>query len=237
MSGASLLMRSMTPGCVAPGAAAAAGGLTIGFRWGGVLRVAAAATTSNGVSVPNAFVRIAPDNSVTVIIKHVEMGQGTYTGLATILAEELDADWPQVRAESALADARLYNNLLLGTKQAGGSTAVANSWDQLRQVGATARAILVAAAAADWRVPVSEITVERGVVKHSPSGRRATFGALAGKAAAQPIPVATDGVKPKEPNNYRLIGQRLPRLDTAGKTDGTARIRTLPIGTTQLKGV
>jgi isoquinoline 1-oxidoreductase beta subunit len=235
MTGASLLMRPMAPGCVAP--RAAPGGLTIGFRWGGVPRLAGAATGNDGVFVPNAFVRIAPDNTVTVIVKHVEMGPGTDTGLATILAEELDADWVQVHAESAQTDGKLYNNLLFGTMRVTGSTAVANSWDQLRQVGATARAILVAAAAADWRVPASEITVERGVVKHSPSGRRATFGALAGKAAAQPIPVATDGVKPKEPNNYRLIGQRLPRLDTAGKTDGTARIRTLPIGTTQLKGI
>ena len=113
---------------------------------------------------------------------------------------------------------------------------MANSWDQLRQVGAIARAMLVAAAAADWRVPASEIIVERVVVKHAPSGRRATFGALAGKAGAQPIPAATDaGVKPKEPRSCRLIGQRLVWLDTPVKTDSTARIRTLPIDA-QLKG-
>ena len=97
---------------------------------------------------PNAFLRIAPDNSVTVIAKHLEMGQGTYTGLATIVAEELDADWAQIRVESAPADASKYANLAFGTMQGtGGSSAMANSWMQLRKAGATARAMLVAAAA------------------------------------------------------------------------------------------
>ncbi|HEX7969195.1 MAG TPA: molybdopterin cofactor-binding domain-containing protein, partial [Stellaceae bacterium] len=201
------------------GAAAATAGLTIGFHWSGVPRVAAAG--SDGVLAPNAFVRIAPDNTVTVIIKHLEMGQGTYTGLATIVAEELDADWAQVRAESAPADASRYNNLRFGKVQGtGGSTAVANSWDQLRQAGATARAMLVAAAAADWNVPPAEITVERGVVKHAASGRSATFGALAGKAAAQPVPA---NVTVKDPKDFRLIGHRVPRLDTPAKTNGTAQ--------------
>jgi len=199
-------------------AAAATAGLTIGFHWAGSSR---AATAANDVLAPNAFVRLAPDNTVTVIIKHVEMGQGTYTGLATIVAEELDADWSQVRAESAPADATLYNNLLFGQVQGtGGSTAVANSWDQLRHAGATARAMLVAAAAADWNVPVSEITVERGVLKHAVSGKSANFGALAGKAAAQRVPAS---VTVKDPKDFRLIGQYVPRLDTPAKTDGTAR--------------
>src|SRR5438105_2117997 len=107
---------------------------------------------------PNAFLRIAEDNSVTVISKHLEMGQGTYTGLATILAEELDADWSQVRIESAPADAKRYNNLSWGPAQGtGGSTAVGNSWEQLRKAGASARAMLVAAAAQQWKVPPAEI--------------------------------------------------------------------------------
>ena len=200
------------------GAAAATAGLTIGFHWAGSPRPA---TAANDVLVPNAFVRIAPDNTVTVIIKHVEMGQGTYTGLATIVAEELDADWSQVRAESAPADATRYNNLLFGQVQGtGGSTAIANSWDQLRQAGATARAMLVAAAAADWNVPASEITVERGVLKHAVSGKSANFGALASKAAAQPVPAS---VTIKDPKDFRLIGQYVPRLDTPAKTNGTAQ--------------
>jgi isoquinoline 1-oxidoreductase beta subunit len=200
------------------GAAAATAGLTIGFHWGGNSRAAAA---TGDVLAPNAFVRVAPDNTVTVIVKHLEMGQGTYTGLATIVAEELDADWSQVRAESAPADASRYNNLAFGQIQGtGGSSAVANSWDQLRHAGATARAMLVAAAAADWNVPASGITVERGLVTHAASGRRATFGALAAKAAAQPVP---DKVSLKDPRDFRLIGHYVPRLDTPEKTDGTAQ--------------
>ena len=198
--------------------AAATAGLTIGFHWTGLPRPAAAA---DDVLAPNAFVRVAPDNSVTVIIKHVELGQGTYTGLATIVAEELDADWSQVRAESAPADATRYNNLLLGPIQGtGGSTAVANSWDQLRTAGATARAMLVAAAANEWNVPASAIKVDRGVVRHAASGRSANFGALAGKAAALPVPA---NISLKNPSDFRLIGQYVPRLDTPAKTNGSAQ--------------
>jgi isoquinoline 1-oxidoreductase beta subunit len=208
------------------GAAAATAGLTIGFHWAGSSRALAA---TGDVLAPNAFVRVAPDNTVTVIIKHLEMGQGTYTGLATIVAEELDADWAQVRAETAPADASRYNNLAFGQIQGtGGSSAVANSWEQLRQAGATARAMLVAAAAADWNVPASEITVERGVVRHAGSGRSANFGALAAKAAALPVPA---NVRLKDPRDFRLIGHTVPRLDTMAKTDGTAQFAldvTLP---------
>ena len=103
---------------------------------------------------PNAFVRIGEDNTVTVIAKHLEMGQGTYTGLATLVAEELDAAWPQIKVEGAPADAKRYNNLLWGPMQGtGGSTAMANSFEQMRRAGAAARFMLVAAAAADWSVP------------------------------------------------------------------------------------
>ena len=109
--------------------------------------------TQNAFS-PNAFVRIGSDNSVTVIVKHLEMGQGTYTGLPTLVAEELDADWSQIRVEGAPADASRYNNLFWGQAQGtGGSTALANSYEQLRKAGATARAMLVAAAAQKWGVP------------------------------------------------------------------------------------
>jgi isoquinoline 1-oxidoreductase subunit beta len=200
------------------GAAAATAGLTIGFHWAGHSRAIAA---TSDVLAPNAFVRVAPDNTVTVMIKHVEMGQGIYTGLSTIVAEELDADWSQVRAEAAPADASRYANLAFGPIQGtGGSTAIANSWDQLRQAGATARAMLVAAAAADWHVPASEVSVERGVVKHAGSGRSATFGALAAKAAALPVPA---GVSLKDPRDFRLIGHYVPRLDSEAKTNGTAQ--------------
>src|SRR5215469_12088386 len=148
--------------------AATAAGLTIGFHWSGPLGRAFADTAKD--FTPNAFLRIAPDNTVTVIAKHLEMGQGTYTGLATIVADELDADWGQIRVESAPADAKLYNNLAFGTIQGtGGSSAIANSWMQLRQAGAAARAMLVAAAAAEWNVPAAEIVVNRGVLSHAAS--------------------------------------------------------------------
>jgi isoquinoline 1-oxidoreductase beta subunit len=164
---------------------------------------------------------VAPDNSVTVLAKHLEMGQGSYTGLATIVAEELDADWAQIRVESAPADAKLYNNLAFGAIQGtGGSTAIANSWMQLRQAGAAARAMLVAAAAADWNVPAAEIVVDRGVLRHPASQRQANFGELAGKAAAHPLPAK---VALKDAKDFKLIGQKLPRVDVPAKSNGTAQ--------------
>jgi isoquinoline 1-oxidoreductase beta subunit len=169
---------------------------------------------------PNAFVRIGADNTVTVISKHIEMGQGTYTGLATIVAEELDAAWPQVRVEGAPADASRYNNLFWGpTQGTGGSTAIANSWEQLRKAGASARAMLVAAAAKQWKVPPGEVSVSDGVVMHARSKRQASFGQLAKAAAREPVP--TD-VQLKDPRDFKLIGKRAPRRDSADKTDGKA---------------
>jgi isoquinoline 1-oxidoreductase beta subunit len=171
---------------------------------------------------PNAFLRVAPDSTVTVISKHTEMGQGPFTGLSTIVAEELDADWPQMRVESAPANAKLYNNLNLGTIQGtGGSSAVANSWDQLRNAGATARALLVQAAADRWKVPASEITVSKGVVAHATSGKTASFGDLAVAAGKLPAPKE---VKLKDPSQFRLIGREgaVKKLDVPSKTDGSA---------------
>ncbi|MFV8782656.1 molybdopterin cofactor-binding domain-containing protein [Microbulbifer sp. SA54] len=170
---------------------------------------------------PNAFVRIGSDNRVTVVIKHLEMGQGTFTGLATLVAEELDADWAQVDSEGAPADAKRYNNLLWGPAQGtGGSSAIANSYQQMRMAGATARAMLMAAAAQHWQVPVSEIQVKQGVVSHSGSGRTATFGELAELAATLPVP-DTKNIQLKDPSEFTYIGTSLPRKDT-GKTDGSA---------------
>jgi isoquinoline 1-oxidoreductase beta subunit len=180
----------------------------------------ATAAASQAELVPNAFVRIGADSSVTVIVKHVEMGQGTYTGLATLVAEELDADWSRVRVEGAPADAQRYNNLLWGPVQGtGGSTAVANSYEQMRKAGATARAMLVSAAAETWRVPASEVTVSKGMLSHK-SGRKARFGELAGKAATMPVP---SDVRLKDPKQFRLIGTRVPRKDSGAKVNGSAQ--------------
>jgi len=170
---------------------------------------------------PNAFVRIGSDDIVTVIVKHLEMGQGTYTGLPTLVAEELDARWEQVRAEGAPADAGRYNNLFWGpTQGTGGSTAIANSFEQMRKAGAAARAMLVAAAALRWQVPAGEIEVHEGVVSH-PKGMQATFGELAVEAAALEVPAE---VSLKDPSRFRLIGNpSIRRKDGAGKIDGSAR--------------
>jgi isoquinoline 1-oxidoreductase subunit beta len=195
-------------------------GLVIGFQLPGTARVSAQKDTKAVPFAPNAFLRIAPDNTITVIAKHIEFGQGTHTGLATIIAEELDADWSQVRVESAPADAARYNNLLFGPVQGtGGSTAMANSWDQHRQAGAMARAMLVAAAARDWGVDAGEIAIQKGVVSHARTNRRATFGELASKAAT--IPAPTD-VKLKDPREFSLVGHTVPRVDSPSKTDGSA---------------
>src|SRR5919205_1335255 len=129
---------------------------------------------------PNAFVRIGADNTVTVIVKHLEMGQGTYTGLPTLVAEELDADWAQMRVEGAPADAKRYNNLFWGDAQGtGGSSSLPNSYEQLRKAGAAARFMLVGAAAERWKVPAKDITITKGVVQHRKKKRRAKFGELA----------------------------------------------------------
>ena len=172
-----------------------------------------------GTFAPNAFLRIGKDSSVTVIVKHVEMGQGTYTGLPTLVAEELDAAWSQVKVVGAPADANLYNNLLWGPAQGtGGSTAIANSFDQYRQAGAAARAMLVGAAAERWKVPAASIVVKNGVVSHA-SGRKATFGELADAAAKQPVPAT---VTVKDAKDFVYIGKHAPRTDARAKSTGTA---------------
>lgn len=194
----------------------AALGLVIGFHLPVPGRAQAAEPA--GEFVPNAFIRIAPDDTVTVLSKHIEFGQGPYTGIATILADELDADWAQMRVESAPADAKKYANSAFGIQGTGGSTTMANSWDQLRTAGAEARARLVAAAAKQWGVDAGSITIEKGVVRDT-TGKSATFGQLA--ALAQETPVAGP-FKPKEPAAWKLIGTRLPKVDTLPKTNGTA---------------
>ena len=204
----------------------AGAGLTLGVALPGALAQMAGpgqgggAVVAAGTFEPNAFVRIAADSSVTVIVKHLEMGQGTYTGLPTLVAEELDADWNQIRAEGAPADAGRYANLFFGTMQGtGGSTALANSYEQMRKAGAAARAMLVAAAAQRWGVPPDAITVERGSVIHMGGTRRASFGQLAADAAKLPVP---QEVKLKDPKDFIYIGKRAPRTDSRAKSTGSA---------------
>ena len=195
------------------------------FKASGALVLAVAlpdASAQDAASLePNAFVRIAPDNTVTVIAKHLEMGQGTYTGLATLVAEELDADWAQMRVEAAPADGKRYHNLMWGEAQGtGGSSSLPNSYEQLRKAGATARAMLVAAAAERWKVPPAEITITKGVVEHRKKKRRARFGDLAAAAATQVVPV---DVPIKDAGSLTYIGRAaLPRIDARAKANGSA---------------
>ncbi|MDA8019187.1 MAG: xanthine dehydrogenase family protein molybdopterin-binding subunit [Thermoanaerobaculia bacterium] len=196
-------------------------GLVLGFRLPRPARAETIDATANATGTPiNAFLQISPDNAVTVVSKHIELGQGSYSGLATILAEELDADWDQVRVISAPAEIPTYANTALGAQVTGGSTAMANSWAQLREAGASARAMLIAAAAERWSVEASEFRTERGMVHHPGSGRKASFGELANEAAEQPPP---EKPQLKNPKNFELIGKKkLPRVDVPAKTDGTA---------------
>ncbi|EKO3453265.1 xanthine dehydrogenase family protein molybdopterin-binding subunit [Vibrio fluvialis] len=196
-------------------------GLTLGFSLPVSNQAQAADMTSSAAPFePNAFVRIGTDNKVTVMIKHIEMGQGTYTGLTTLVAEELDADWAQMVAEGAPADASRYNNTFWGPMQGtGGSTAIANSYIQMRTAGAAAKAMLVAAAAQRWNVDANQIQVRAGIVSHG--NKKATFGELALDAAKQPVPDEAS-VKLKTPEQFVFIGkQKVSRKDT-GKNNGTA---------------
>ncbi|MES1930158.1 molybdopterin binding aldehyde oxidase and xanthine dehydrogenase [Salinisphaera dokdonensis CL-ES53] len=203
-------------------------GLVIAMALPGRGRAAAMDTTAINSSVvspeaagfaPNAFVRIAPDNTVTVLIKHIEFGQGPFTGLSTLVAEELDADWSQMRAASAPADAELYKNFAFGMQGTGGSTAIANSYMQMRKAGATARALLVRAAAEQWGVPAGEITVDKGQISHAGSGNSGAFGEFA-EAAAQFDP--PEDLPLKKASEFKLIGTDVPKLDTNIKTNGQA---------------
>jgi isoquinoline 1-oxidoreductase beta subunit len=171
---------------------------------------------------PNAFIRIGTDDLVTVLIKHIEFGQGPFTGLATLVAEELDADWTQMRAEHAPSNPALYKNFVLGMQGTGGSSAIANSYDQMRKAGATARAMLVQAAANLWNVPPSEVIVERGVLRHPATGHAGSFGQFAEVAARLQVP---EDVALKAPASFRLIGREgaVKKLDVPEKTNGRAQ--------------
>ncbi|HET9408954.1 MAG TPA: xanthine dehydrogenase family protein molybdopterin-binding subunit [Candidatus Sulfotelmatobacter sp.] len=187
---------------------AAGAGLVVGFY----LPRGSESGSTEGLS-PNAYLRITPDNKVTIVVARSEMGQGVRTALPMILAEELNADWKQISIEQAGA------SLLFGDQTTGGSASVRTTWDPMRKAGAQAREMLISAAALTWRVPRSACTAENGAIKHSASGRQLTYGELATKASVLPIP--TD-IPLKQLKDYKIVGQRLPRIDTPDKVRGTA---------------
>lgn len=185
--------------------------------------VAQAAPPPPPAVAPSAFLRIAPDGAVTVISKHLEMGQGTFTGLATLVAEELDADWSKVSVEGAPADVSRYGNLAWGgvVQGTGGSSAMAGAWEQMRKAGAAAKAMLVGAAAEAWKVPAKDITVSKGMLSHAASKRSAHFGEFAEAASRLPVP---ENPVLKTPDQYVLIGkEHVHRRDSAAKTNGSAQ--------------
>ncbi|MFZ5782220.1 MAG: molybdopterin cofactor-binding domain-containing protein [Pseudomonadota bacterium] len=172
-----------------------------------------------GKFAPNAFIRIDDAGTTTLVMPQVEMGQGVYTAVAMILAEELDGDFSKVTLLHAPPDDKLYGNPAFGIQVTGNSNSIRAFWEPLRKAGATARALLVQAAAQQWQVAPANCTAANGVVTHPPSGRTLGYGALA-KAAATQVPPAQ--VALKDPATFTLIGKSLPRLDTPEKTDGKA---------------
>jgi isoquinoline 1-oxidoreductase beta subunit len=179
---------------------------------------AAAAADGHPAFSPNAFIRIDTSGPVRLVMPNIEMGQGAYTGQATIMAEELDIGLDQLLVEHSPPNAQLYAMPALKMQATGGSTTIRGGWEVFREAGAVARSMLVSAAAQAWGVDPATCTTDRGVVHHAASGRASTYGALAEAAGRQPVPPK---VTLKDPKNFKLIGKSWRRIDTAGKVDGS----------------
>src|SRR6266478_6724306 len=175
-------------------------------------------TPTPKVYPPDAFVHIRPDGKIVIQVNRLEFGQGVHTSLPMILADELDADWPKVIAELAPA-ADVYKDPVFGIQMVGGSGSIAHSFQQYRELGARTRAMLVAAAAQQWKVPASQCRTEASVV-HGPGGRSAKYADLANAAAQLPVP---ETVQLKNASDFRLIGKKVRRLDSRPKCDGSLK--------------
>jgi isoquinoline 1-oxidoreductase beta subunit len=195
--------------------AVAGGGLVLGFFMPGAGRWANAQQAPAKVYEPNAFLHIAPDNSVTVQVNRLEFGQGVQTSLPMLIAEELDADWSQVHGALAPAGEQ-YKDPAFGIQITGGSGSIAHSYLQYREIGAKARAMLIAAAAEQWKVPADQIKTVKGTLI-GPAGQKATYGSLADAAMKQPVPAS---VTLKDPKDFKLIGKPTRRLDAKAKSTG-----------------
>jgi isoquinoline 1-oxidoreductase beta subunit len=169
--------------------------------------------------LPFAYIKIAPDETVTIVANHSEMGQGVYTSLPMLLNEELEADWSKVRVDSAPVDA-VYNHPIFGMQMTGGSTTTAAEWDHYRKLGAAGRTVLIEAAAQKWNVSANSCRVEKGTVIHTATSRRASYGSLVETASKLSVPA---DIPLKEPKDFTLIGKPTRRLDTPPKTNGTAQ--------------
>lgn len=198
--------------------AVAGGGLLIGFHFPTLTRFGTAEAADAELK-PNAWIRIGADDSVTLTCASSEMGQGVYTAIPMLLAEELECDWSRIKVEMAPAD-KAYTNPLIGQQLTGGSTAVRAFWTPLRTAGASARELLINAAAQTWKVKPADCRVENGVVLHKGSERRLRYGELVATAAKLPVPQA---VILKDSNEFKLIGKPTPRLDSPAKVNGSAK--------------
>jgi isoquinoline 1-oxidoreductase subunit beta len=196
--------------------AAAGGGLMLSLR---LFAVDEAEAAEIDRFEPNAFIRIGSDGQITFTMPYVEMGQGTYTSVPMLIAEELEVDLKQVHLEHAPPDEKRYANPLLGVQATGNSNAMRGAWEPLRRAGATARTMLVAVAAKRWNVEPASCRAQHGEVRHEPTGLTATFGDLATDAARLPVP---QNVALKAPRDFKLIGTPAKRLDTPAKVNGTA---------------
>src|SRR5438874_1698298 len=196
----------------AAGGALLVGGYLPGF--GETSRAEAA-----GVLEPNVWVRIGVDDTVTIMLSQLEMGQGVMTSMPMLVAEELDVDWNKIKTEWVPADPKYGNPNFGGAQITAGSNSVRGMWKLLREAGGTARAMLVTAGAQSWGVPENTVSTEKGEVVHKASGRRRRYGALVDKAATLPVPKE---VALKSPKEFHLLGQSLPRLDIPEKVNGKA---------------
>ena len=197
--------------------AAAGGGLMLSLS---LPFASGEAETAAGDFAPNAFIRIGTDGQIVLTMPYVEMGQGTYTSIPMLIAEELEVDLKQVRLEHAPPNEKLYANPLLGVQATGNSNAIRGAWQPLREAGAVARTMLVAAAAKRWNVDPASCRAQSGEVLHVPTGRHGTYGELAADAARMPVP---ENVALKRPQDFKLIGTPAKRLDAPAKVNGDRR--------------
>jgi isoquinoline 1-oxidoreductase beta subunit len=200
--------------------AAVASGLMINFylpMQGG--RAYAAEAQAKPVYPPNAFIHIAPDDSIMIVVNKSEMGQGVYTSLPMLIAEELECDWSRIKVESAPV-AAVYNHTGFGMQLTGGSSSIPSSWEQMRKIGAAARVLLISAAAQEWKVPEGECHAANSMVIHAKSGKKTSYGKLADAAAKLTMPAE---VPLKKAKDFKIIGKPMKRLDTPAKTNGSAK--------------
>jgi isoquinoline 1-oxidoreductase beta subunit len=198
--------------------AAAGGGLLLSFALPSPF-ARTSLSAAEGDFAPNGFIRIGQDGRISLTVPQVEMGQGTFTSFPMLIAEELEVELSQVEAEQAPPSQALYVNQLVGFQVTGGSTSIRAFYQPLRQAGATARTMLIAAAAGTWNVDPASCRAEKGSVIHTATGRKLGYGALASKAATLPVP---EKVVLKDPKDFKLVGTPAKRLDTPAKINGNA---------------